>query len=148
MGLKRIFKKTAKKFSPERYIGIEFIKGNAGFIKQVFSTITKRHTPVSGSKKTFEQLLRESGMSEVDLQKRIKWSRSFILFGGACLILLYAYAFYLLFASQWLSALVTLCVSVMFTTYVWREHFMMTQLKYRRSVLTFKEWLALTFKRK
>lgn len=150
MGLKKVLSKTAMKFNPTRFLGADGIKKNAGFIRNLFYEVAKvkSGSRVSDRNKSFEELMQKAGMTEKDISKRLVSSKYFVLIGLILFFVLIVYSVFLFVTMKIFAGFITTMMSVLLLSYVWREHFLMIQLKHRKAFLTFKQWVNFTLKRK
>jgi len=149
MGLKNAMKKGFfSGLNPFRWVGMEQIKGNG----QAIGDITKKLFDSSGNSKkrnppkTFDEAMQRYGLSEADLQKRMRSSLRLAYFCLGFSALLIIYTIYLFFSHLVLSGFVTIILTLLLWAYAFREHFNYFQMKQRRLGCTFNEWFISTFK--
>ena len=148
MGLKKIVTKGLfSGLNPLRWMGFEHIADNAKTIKNIANGIAKPSPSEEKSSyrpKTFEAAMQHYGLTEADIQKRMRASWQISL---ACFLLslpMLGYTVYLFIAHLPLSAFVCVILTGLLWAYAFREHFNYFQMKQRRLGCTFKEWFINT----
>lgn len=140
MSIRDIFKVSRKTFfNPTAWIDYE---GLVNTNKIIFTQLKRVFTrPVAGTTETFEQALERQGMNEADVAQLISRYSLFTLCFFVCGVLVFVYAFYLLFSHhsffQWALAL---AVAALFFSQAFRYDFWALQMKKRRLGLSFDEW--------
>lgn len=148
MGAVKIIKKSvAAGWNVSSWVGTKQIKNNAFLIKDLAKSVFTPAKDSSGVKvETFAQAMRRLGMTEADLQKRIKASTNLIFFCGLLTIPMFAYTIYIWMSHFYLPSFVCLMLTFLLAVYTYREHFNRFQMRQRRLGCTFLEWAAHTFR--
>ncbi len=149
MGIKRVVKKGLfSGLNPVRWIGYEQIASNGRTIKNMVDGLTKPNQTTSFQPATFEDCMRHYGLSEADLQKRMK---NALLIARVCAVaslLMLAYTIYLFIHTLPLAAIICVVLTFLLWAYAFRAHFNYFQMKQRRLGCTLKQWVAAIFKGK
>ncbi len=123
--------------------GTGHIKDNAkmiqGLVVNNFSTDKAAQT--SPKKENFAQCMKRLGLSEADVEKRIKNSSQLILICSLLSLPMFIYTLYILISGHFLSSFVCLMLTFLLLAYSFREHFNRFQMQQRRLRCTFEEWL-------
>lgn len=129
------------------WMGLKQIKENSVLIKDLFNdTFSAEKKSATAKVETFDQAVRRLGLTEADIQKRIKKSTQIIYFCGILSLPMLIYTLYMFNAEFYLSGLVCLMLTFLLFSYVFREHFNRFQLRQRRLGCSFKEWFTATFR--
>lgn len=142
MAIRDIFKVSRKTFiNPSGWFGLDsFVEQN----KTIWDTIRSLFSPAKPLREeTFEQAMQRMHLTEADLQNSAKnyrlFALVFVLFG----LLLFLYAFYLLFThSSYTGLLLAIAASAVFFSQAFKYDFWAFQIKRRKLGVTFAEWKA------
>jgi intracellular multiplication protein IcmV len=143
----KIIKKTVTAgWNVSAWVGLKQIKENCLMIKDLakgaFSTGKE---PVEIAKgESFAGAMQRLGLTEADLQDRIKKCSQIIFFCGLLSIPMLAYTIYIFCSHFYLSGLVCLMLTFVLWAYAFREHFSRFQLQQRRLGCSLQEWFAHT----
>ncbi len=147
MGLRSYLKNTAKDNSNvKKWSSWDSVADQA---KVIGSFVKDFNEPaVAPVKTTFEEAVKRYGLSEHDIQARMK-SHLFVSIICAILcVFAFAWAIFLLAKLMILSSLVSLSLAVLMFAYGFRENFFYFQLKQRRLDCTFREWMLSFYPKK
>jgi len=129
-------------------MGTGMIVKNSQFIKDVYLDVFKaKASEEVDSQRGFEEIIRSAGITDEALAERIQQGNKMLWLGLIFITFLLLYALYLLITAQFFSGFVTLLLSMLMCSYSWREHFILTKLKYRKTHLTVRGWFHLLTKR-
>lgn len=140
MAIRDIFKVSRKTFiNPSAWIDLDALKTQNqmvwGALKSLFST------PVPVREETFEQAVKRLGLTEDDIQTSISRYRTYALLFVGLALLVFIYAFFLLFYYGYLLAwLLAMAVCGLFLAQAFRFDFWAFQMRKRRLGITFNEW--------
>ena len=121
-----------------RWIGVDQLSAAGSSIKSLFYSLTTIKKPQF--EETFEEAVKRMGLSEEDLAIKQKNCLiiSIIYLLSALGMLIYSY---ILFAKGFFLATVSaVSLSVLLSSFFFREHFWYTQIKNKKLGYTFKEW--------
>lgn len=144
MGLKNTIKKGLfSGYNVKKWVGLDEVKRSGRTIKNLYSDLYGSEAKSAQSKapQSFEQAVKQYGLTEQDIQKRMK---THLIVAICCFIAIFPvfiYALYLFFAKVMiLPGFVALMVSFLLSAYAFREHFNYFQMKQRRLGCSVKEW--------
>ncbi len=145
MGFKKVVKKgILSGWDLRQWAGLSEIKGSSRLVKDLAVNVFKNSPPPSSSavplKETFAQCIRRLGLTEADLQKRIRSSQQILLFCLGLAVPTALYMLYLIMAGKYLSSFVCLMLTLLLLAYSFREHFNIFQMRQRRLGCTFQQW--------
>src|SRR3990167_7017349 len=133
MGLRRYVKNTVKDNSNVKgWSSWDDIKSNAKTIHGFVADLKPADQDLPPVQTTFEQMVRQQGLTEADLRSRMK---SNLLVTGFCVLLcLFAmgWMIFLLIKSMFLSALVAFSLGALMLAYAVQSYFFYFQIKQRR----------------
>lgn len=146
MGFMQVVKKSVSAgWNFTGWVGLGQIKQNASMVKNLSKEVFTIPKPAAAPKReTFEQCVRRLGLTEQDIQKRIKTCTQTLWMCLALGVLLLGYMVYIFMAGFYLSSFVCLMLSFMVFAYSFREHFHRFQMQQRRLGCTFQQWLRHT----
>ena len=90
---------------------------------------------------TFEQCLKRLGITEAQLQKRMRSSLQIILFCLGLGVAIIIYAFYLWSQGMLMAGFTSLILGGLLGSYAFREHFNYFQMKKRQLGCSLKDWV-------
>lgn len=149
MGVMNVVKKSVSAgWNFSAWLGVKHIKNNALLIKDLAANtfVSEKSQPNAPKTETFAQAMQRLGMTEADLQKRIKASGQIIFLCGVLSIPMLAYTIYIWMSHFYLSGFVCLMLTSLLGAYSFREHFNRFQMRQRRLGATFAQWFAHTFR--
>jgi len=136
------FKSAAKTFLPIGWLHGEYedVKNQN---KTIVNTIKRLFTKeVPERQETFEEAVTRLGLSQEEVNKTAKFNRLYALIFLLLAILLFCYAFYLLFAYVSITGwLLSLAATALALTYAFRFDYWSYQMRMRKLGVTFDEWL-------
>lgn len=97
------------------------------------------------SSETFEQVMNRLGLTENDIQSKLKDIRRLVIFYMTASILVLTYSAFHFIAFNFKAGFISLAVLTIPLSQLFRNHFWWTQLKYRQLGLDFKSWFRLNF---
>lgn len=137
-----IFKKVAGKVVDtrvDRWMSWGYIKETTDRFKILFLDIV---IPKKAStSETFEEAMQRLELTEADLVQRKKEFIRLFYFFILLAIGILAYALYMAFLGNLVTALIAFCLSVYALSQAFRFHFWLFQLKHRKLGCTIKEWM-------
>ena len=126
---------------PKKWIGTDSLKRNGKDIVQMYQQLVEKK-PTSDRRENFSECMQRYGLSEADVQKRMKKSQrtayGFLAVGGAALV----YAIYWWTQGRFLPGILSIVMTLLLSAHAFREHFNYFQIKQRRLGCTFSDWLA------
>ena len=122
--------------------GWDLIKDNAQIVKNFASDLK---VPTIIVPQTFEEAMKQHGLSESDIQKQIRTHFITACICVALSVAAFLWMFHLLFKGMFLSGLVSFSLSALMAAYGFREHFAYFQLKKRRLNCSVGEWASSFF---
>jgi len=147
MGIRSYFKNTAKdNLNVKGWASWDSIKKGGQVVGDLVKDL-KAPTSVA-AKRNFADVVREYGLSENDLQLRMK---SCLRTAAFCAILGLAalcWMIFLLTKGMFFSGVAAFSVGILMFAYAFREHFHYFEIKQRRLDCTVKEWFVSLFSRK
>ena len=149
MGIGNFFRRIVKNNTNVRgWMDWQSIRQNAKVVTSLVTDTADAEKSKKQTAKSFEDAVRQYGLTENDIQVRMTGYRRIALFCALLGTIGFGWAIYLLFKGLFLSSLVSLSLGFLMFTYGFREHFHYFQMKKRRLDCTFKEWLHSLFSRK
>ena len=140
MPVSDIFKVSRKTFfNPSGWLGWNGLKS---FNAIIFAILRPLFSPsVPEREETFDEAMARLGLTDVEVQERIKTYRTYALAFLLFAIFTFAYSFYLLFShTSFLGMLLGFVVTGLFLSQAFKYDFWSLQMRQRRLGLTFEEW--------
>lgn len=110
--------------------------------KDISSNAKELLTPQKATRQeTFDAAVRRLGLSEQDIQQRMKAFKKMALLYSVIALGLAGYCIYLVIFAHVAAAFLTLILVTLALTLAFREHFWYFQMKNRRLGCTIKDWL-------
>ncbi len=143
MGFKKVVKKGFfSGFNAKRWVGMDQIKRSGGTVKDLYADLYKKKGDEVPRKETFEECVQRYGLSEKDIQKKMKIFQLLAVgfFIGSFFV--FAYTVFLFSTGMFLAGMVSLMLTFLLWAYAFREHFNYYQMKQRRLGCTVQEWFS------
>lgn len=142
MALRDLFKVSRRTFlNPTAWLDFDSLKMQNRTIWQVLSSIFT--TPKPERQEDFASAMKRLKLSEADVTNAIKSYRHYALMFFGIGLLIFIYAFYLLFRyGELMGWLLAMAASALFFSQAFKYDFWSLQMKERRLGMTFKEWKA------
>jgi hypothetical protein len=140
MAIRDVVKVSRKTFfNPKAWFGWDEMKFQFITIVSILRDLFSIAAPLR--EETFEQAMVRFNITEADRQNLSNRYFYFAWFFIACFLLVFAYAFFLLFAyGAFFACLMALAVAAFFLSQAFRFHFWHYQLAVKRLGVTFQEW--------
>lgn len=149
MGLRDYVKSTVKdNTNVKSWSAWDAVRDNAKTVYGFVKDLKPADQSVAPIKITFEEAVRQYGLSEDDIRSRTKTHFVVAVF---CLLLGFVamgWMVFLLTKFMFLSAIVAFSLGALMFAYAFREHFFYFQMKQRRLNCTVKEWFSSFFAKK
>ncbi len=149
MGFRSYIKNTAKNNTNVKgWSSWNDIKSNAKTVYGFVEDLKPKAQDAIPIETTFEQMVRQYGLSENDLRSRMK---THLLVSVFCLLLGFfaiGWMIFLLTKLMFLPALVAFSLAALMFAYAFREHFFYFQIRQRRLNCTLTEWFSSLFSKK
>lgn len=147
MGIRSYIKNTAKNnLNVKGWSSWDSIKKGG----QVVGELAKdfKVPTAEATKRTFDEAVREYGLTESDIQLRMKSSLRVAIFCAALGLAALCWTVLLLTKALFFSSVVAFALAVLMFAYGFREHFHYVEMKQKRLDCTVKEWFFSLFSRK
>ncbi|OGT45791.1 MAG: hypothetical protein A3E82_07130 [Gammaproteobacteria bacterium RIFCSPHIGHO2_12_FULL_38_11] len=123
------------------------VKDNAKTIGGILKDVkTEAEKPIV--KTTFAEAIKKYGLSESDLNARMKSYFRVAVFCAVLGLVAFCWTLFLLFKLMFLSSLMALGLSTLMLAYAFREHFYYFQIKQKKLDCTVHEWVSSFFPNK
>lgn len=143
MGFRNYVKKTVKdNTNVKGWTGWDVVKGNAKIVSGFVEGFKAPSSATPPVQMDFNEAMKKYGWTEADVARRMRMS---LVVAAVCVVLslaAFGWVFHLLIKGFFLSALVSLALSILMLAYGFREHFLYFQLKQRRMNCTMNEWFS------
>ncbi len=141
MKVPNIFKVSRKTFfNPSAWFAYDVLQTQHQVIKENFRSVFTIDKPAR--EETFEEAIQRLGLTEEDVKQRMSSSIRFAVIFFITGLLLFFYAFYLLFRYKYiLPWLMGVAASGILFAQAFKFHFWFSQMRERKLGLTFSEWL-------
>lgn len=144
MGFFNRVKRVVKPFvNFPSWMQLGMLVANARRIKELAGSVFFVQTPEKVE--TFEQAMQRLGLTEADLNERKREFARLFWFYFVLFIVGIAYGIYLFTDTYVKAGIIAFAVSGIILAQAFRQHFWLTQIKYRLLGLTFKIWFQMTF---
>ena len=144
MWFKKLRRGLFGSFRFRQWIDYDHLVENFKFIQSACRFLKKQ--PVGEKNlytgESFEACMQRLGVSEVDLQQRMRTAKAFTAFYALVGLCALGYAIYMETRRLWLAGLMVFLLAMLFLGYAFRENFNYFQMKQRRLGCTYQEWLA------
>lgn len=149
MGFKSVVKKSlVRGFNVKRWVGVETIKRDTQVVKAVFRSVFQPNGTVEQDaqgrpvQKKFADYVREYGLTEETLTRRMKQLRWMAYFCWTLGLVTVVYAFVLWTQyAQWMNGFVCVMLALVLWAQGLREHFNAYQISQKRLGCAISEWL-------
>lgn len=140
MAIRDVFKFNRRTFfNPSDWIDYDNLKTFTRTIWDLLLTIFA--VPRPAKEETFEEATRRLNLSEEDIQNQIKTFRGYAIFFFLLGLLIFIYAFYLIFRYlTFMGFILGLVSSILFFAQAFRFDFWSLQMRKRKLGLTFSDW--------
>lgn len=147
MGIRSYFKNTAKNnLNVKGWASWDSIKKGGQVVGELVKDFK---VPTNGIvKRNFADAVREYGLSEHDIELRMRSSLRVSIFCAVLGLAAFCWMILLLIKAMFLSSIVALALAVLMFAYGFREHFHYFEMKQKRLDCTVKEWFLSLFSRK
>lgn len=151
MGLLDTAKKSlASNLNFKQWMGFSNLKQSTNAIYEMYRDLkpkqTTSKTDPQGQHQSFEELMVQNGITEQELNRRMRNSfRAFIVY-LLCLMVVTIYSLFLLLGKHYETALFSGVLVLVFLSFTFREHFNYFQMKERRLGCSFKDWFSALFR--
>ena len=149
MGFRNYVKNTVKdNVNVKGWAAWDTIKQNSKTIGSLIQDLKAPDLSKSVVKITFAETMKKYGLTEKDLQRRMKTHLFVAVFCAVLGFGAIGWGIYLLSKGMITSALVALALAALMLAYTFREHFFYFQIKQRRLDCAVKEWFSNFFSKK
>jgi intracellular multiplication protein IcmV len=144
MKLSGAFKLSRKTFfNPSAWFGFDALKAQHQVIRQNLGTVFTADKPTR--EESFEEAVQRLGLTKEDVKQRISVSLRYTVIFFMTGLLVFFYAFYLLFRYKYIFPwIMGLAASAILFAQAFKFHFWVFQMRKRKLGMTFSEWLDST----